>query len=86
MRRRAPEATTLAPGDAALFEALRACRLALARKDKVPPYVVASDRTLREMAELKPATKGELEGIYGFGPAKAARYGETLLSALRGTA
>src|SRR5690606_17170627 len=38
----------------ALFEALRSRRLELARRDAVPPYVVASDRTLRELAELRP--------------------------------
>jgi ATP-dependent DNA helicase RecQ len=68
---------------ATLFEALRARRLELAREEKVPPYVVASDRTLREIAELRPGSIAELEQVFGIGPAKAARYGEELLAVVR---
>jgi ATP-dependent DNA helicase RecQ len=63
----------------ALFEALRAHRLAIARSERVPPYRVASDRTLREIAELRPRTPLELEAVHGIGPAKVARYGAGLL-------
>ncbi len=84
-RGRAP-APTLDAADSALFEALRACRLDLARRGKVPPYVVASDRTLRELAELRPKSMRALEGIYGIGPAKATKYGEALLSVVRSRA
>ena len=44
----------------ALFEALRSHRLDVARREGVPPYVVASDRTLRELAVLAPRTRAEL--------------------------
>ena len=71
-------------GAAALFEALRARRLELARAERVPPYVVASDRTLRELAELRPRSMRQLETIYGIGPAKAARYGAQLLAVVGG--
>ncbi|HEX7122956.1 MAG TPA: RecQ family ATP-dependent DNA helicase [Gemmatimonadaceae bacterium] len=74
----------LDPAAQALFEALRARRLELARRDAVPPYVVASDRTLRELAEVRPRTMGQLQGIYGIGPAKATRYGEAWLAVCRG--
>jgi len=76
-------APTMKPADEALFEALRARRLELARADGVPPYVVASDRTLRELAELRPASKTALEGVFGIGPAKAAKYGDDFLSVVR---
>jgi ATP-dependent DNA helicase RecQ len=66
------------PG-AALFEALRAHRLSLARAQGVPPYVIASDRTLREMAATKPRTLDELLGVHGIGAAKAGRYGRGFL-------
>jgi ATP-dependent DNA helicase RecQ len=46
--------------------------------------VVASDRTLRELAEVRPTSVAGLENIYGIGPAKAAKYGEQLLEVLRG--
>ena len=64
---------------AAVFSALRAHRLSLSRAQGVPPYVVASDRTLREMAVLKPRTLGELMSVHGIGPAKADRYGRGFL-------
>jgi ATP-dependent DNA helicase RecQ len=83
---RQPESTSLAPADAALFEALRARRLEFARAEQVPPYVVASDRTLRELAEVKPRSLVELRTVYGIGPAKAARYGEALLAVVRSAA
>ena len=62
-------------GATALFEALRAHRLTVSRAQGVPPYVVASDRTLREIAALQPRTLAELQTVHGIGPAKAARYG-----------
>ena len=76
-------APAMTPADEALFEALRTRRLELARTDGVPPYVVASDRTLRELAELRPKTKAGLEGVFGIGPAKAAKYGDDFLAVVR---
>ena len=66
-----------------LFEALRVYRLEPARQQKVPPYVVASDRSLRDIAMLRPGTLGELELAHGIGPAKVEKYGEALLSVVR---
>ncbi|MEO6443757.1 MAG: HRDC domain-containing protein, partial [Gemmatimonadaceae bacterium] len=81
--RRRAAGPALNAADEALFEALRAHRLETARAERVPPYVVASDRTLRELAELRPQTIAALEGIYGIGPAKAAKYGEALMTVVR---
>ena len=64
----------------ALFAALRRRRLEIAREEGVPPYVVASDRTLRDVALLRPRTLDELKIAHGIGEAKAARYGERLLA------
>jgi len=76
----APRVAGTAGGeDEPLFEALRAHRLRLAREQQVPPFVVASDRTLREIAAARPATLGELTALFGIGPTKAARYGPGLL-------
>jgi len=63
----------------ALFEALRHHRLELARSRDVPPYVIASDRALRDIALLKPRTLDELELAHGIGPSKAEKYGRGLL-------
>jgi ATP-dependent DNA helicase RecQ len=62
-----------------LFAALRAYRMERARADGVPPYVVASDRTLREIALLRPHSLDELAQAHGIGPLKLERYGEALL-------
>jgi len=67
-----------------LFEALRRHRLTLARAASVPPYVVASDRALRDIAMLKPRTRAELELAHGIGPAKAEKYGDGILKIVAG--
>jgi ATP-dependent DNA helicase RecQ len=69
----------LPPEDAPLFEELRRVRLELAREDGVPPFVVASDRTLRDVARLRPRSLEDLQRAFGIGAARAARYGESLL-------
>jgi ATP-dependent DNA helicase RecQ len=66
-----------------LFEALRACRSALAKEAGVPPYVVFHDSTLREMAALKPESLGALAGISGVGTAKLERYGAAFVETIR---
>lgn len=74
-----------APLDAAAqaaFEALRATRMELAKAAGVPAYVIAHDRTLREIARLRPVGLDALQEVPGLGPAKIERYGEALLAAL----
>ncbi len=73
------------PTARALFEALRGYRLALAREQGLPPYVIASDRTLREVAELRPRTLDELQLAHGIGPHKIERYGAGLLAVVART-
>jgi ATP-dependent DNA helicase RecQ len=73
------DAGALAGQDAALFEALRHHRLLVARSQGVPPFVVAADRTLREIARARPCSLAELKLVYGIGDAKAGRYGQGLL-------
>ncbi|MFO7565385.1 MAG: RecQ family ATP-dependent DNA helicase [Enhygromyxa sp.] len=78
-----PEGTELDATASALFEQLRAHRLEVAKAEEVPPYVVASDRTLREVALLRPQSLQELQQAHGIGPTKAERYGEGLLDVIR---
>lgn len=66
-----------------LFEALRAWRLAKAKEQKVPPYVIGSDRTLREIALMRPKTESDLALVHGIGPAKITKYGEAILTVVR---
>jgi ATP-dependent DNA helicase RecQ len=72
-------AEALGDRDRALFDALRGYRLKRASASGVPPYVVASDRTLREIAAQRPRTIDELLVIHGIGPSRARRYGKGLL-------
>lgn len=67
------------PEDQELFEALRQLRLELARRQKVPPYVVFSDRTLIEMAVARPGSETALREVHGVGDAKLERYGQVFL-------
>ncbi len=78
-RQAKPEAEGLDQAGALLFEALRRYRLELSRVQGVPPYVIASDRALRELAQLRPTTLAELQLAHGIGPAKAKKYGHDLL-------
>jgi ATP-dependent DNA helicase RecQ len=71
------------PEERALFDALRAHRLELAREQGVPPYVIAHDRTLRDLARQRPGTPEALLLVDGVGPAKAKRYGEAWLAVVR---
>ena len=64
------------------FDALKAWRLARAREDDVPAYLVFHNTTLEEIAARKPRTLSELAAVPGVGPAKLERYGEGVLAAL----
>jgi ATP-dependent DNA helicase RecQ len=79
-----PPAGPLAEGDESLFQALRAHRLALAREAGVAPYVIASDRSLRDLAAQRPRDLGQLLDVYGFGQTRAERYGAGFLAVVAG--
>jgi ATP-dependent DNA helicase RecQ len=76
-------AKALSARDAALFEALRAYRAGIAREEGVPPYVVAPDRTLIEIAVLRPRSPEELRSARGMGPGRVASYGEAILKVVK---
>jgi DNA helicase-2/ATP-dependent DNA helicase PcrA len=63
-------------------ERLRAWRLARAREDGVPPYVVFHDTVLHAIADAQPKSLGDLSEIAGVGPAKLERYGDAVLALL----
>jgi ATP-dependent DNA helicase RecQ len=70
--------------DPALFESLRAWRRAEADERGVPPYIIFSDRTLREIARARPGTLTELREVYGVGDAKLEAFGNAVLAVLGG--
>ena len=72
--------------DQQLFERLRALRARLAKEQNVPPYVIFPDKTLTEMAIVKPASEGQLLDISGIGQAKLTRYGELFLNEISNSA
>jgi ATP-dependent DNA helicase RecQ len=66
--------------EAALFDALKAWRKTTSAAQGVPAYVVFHDRTLAEIARLRPGSIGALQQVTGVGESKLARYGEELLA------
>ncbi len=69
--------------DQALFEKLRILRKEIASTHAVPPYVIFSDRTLREMCRSLPETLLDMRRIAGVGDQKLAQYGELFTSRIR---
>ncbi len=74
--------TRVAPENAALLDALKALRMKLATAAKLPPYVVAQDRTLIELAEKRPQSEAALHDVTGLGASKIARYGAAFLAVI----
>ena len=65
-----------------LFEELRKLRAELAKKRSVPPYVVASDKTLRDMCLRIPFTEAEMLNVNGMGEKKVQQYGAVFMEKL----
>jgi ATP-dependent DNA helicase RecQ len=80
---RSAEERATAPASKGLFEALRAVRRKLADEEGVPAFVIFSDKTLSEMARLRPSDLAGLLEVHGVGDHKLRRYGERFLEVLR---
>jgi ATP-dependent DNA helicase RecQ len=65
--------------DEGLFEKLRALRKRLADERGVPPYIIFSDVSLRQMARLYPAAEGEFSRVSGVGQQKLREFGAVFL-------
>ena len=88
--RRTPDVSTPAvgsyvpdDGDEVLFQKLRALRLDIARELGKPPYIVFSDKTLRDMVRVKPITDDQFLAVNGVGESKLKQYGERFMAAIR---
>lgn len=66
-----------------LFEALRELRTDLASEAGVPPYVVFSDSTLKEMSQQRPQNRLAFLEIKGVGQSKLDKYGEAFLAVIK---
>jgi ATP-dependent DNA helicase RecQ len=84
--RREPPTALAGEADQALLAALKALRSKLAQAQRVPAYVVFSDRTLIELAIHRPASPRAMREIHGVGDTKLERYGEAFLEIVRGHA
>ncbi len=78
----ATSATTPASSNPHMFEQLRTWRAATARAERVPPYIIFLDSTLREIASVLPASLDALAEIKGVGRSKLERYGAQVLRLL----
>ncbi len=81
---RAAHEEALGPEGAALFERMRALRRLIAEKLHVPPYVVFSDATLRDLVQVRPRDADQLLLVKGIGEHKRERYGAPFLALLEG--
>lgn len=67
---------------AALFEKLRSVRTELAAEKSVPPYIICSDKTLKDICAKLPRDKEQLADVYGMGEQKIQNYGEAFVTAV----
>ena len=65
-----------------LFQKLRALRTEIAREEKVPPYIVFSDKTLIAMSKAVPRDKSQMLSVSGVGEFKYDKYGERFLACI----
>lgn len=69
--------------DTDLFNHLKAVRLDMARKRNIPPFIIFSDASLKEMAQKKPKTEEEMLEVKGVGDKKLIQYGDIFLAEIR---
>ena len=83
--RKKKKAGALTEAEEELFERLRALRMEIAKEEKVPPYIVFSDKTLMNMCAARPRTREEMLAVSGVGEFKFRKYGERFLRAVMET-
>ena len=71
------------PSDNNLYEILRDVRKSLADLHDVPPFRIFPNRSLREMARMKPRSADDMRYVYGVGERRLERYGKAFLDAIR---
>lgn len=68
----------------ALFELLRTGRMELAREQSVPPFIICSDKTLKDMCAKLPRNSADMETVYGMGAQKIQSYGAAFAEIIDG--
>jgi ATP-dependent DNA helicase RecQ len=80
--RKGAASESLSTADRPVFEALRDWRAGVAKEQGMPAYIVFGDATLRALAEHRPSTLDELDGITGIGAKKREAYGAAVLEVI----
>lgn len=73
----------IAVEDNSLFVVLKSLRKSISERENVPPYIVFSDSTLREMSEYCPLDEEAMLNIKGVGETKLKKYGEEFLQSIK---
>lgn len=85
-KRKKPEVTKMADErevNSDLFAGLKKLRSAISREEKVPAYIIFSDKSLKEMASELPVTENAFLAISGVGMNKMEHYGEEFMEVIR---
>jgi ATP-dependent DNA helicase RecQ len=69
--------------DVEIYDRLRELRSQIASQKGIPPYIVFSDKTLKDLSAKKPTSKEEMLEVHGIGEVKFERYGEAFLEVLQ---
>jgi ATP-dependent DNA helicase RecQ len=81
-----PQGDLLGAADAALYQELRVWRAEVADVAGIPVFMILTNRQLRDIVRLRPASLAALGGISGIGQARLQKYGRVLLERVRGGA
>ena len=81
-KKKTKDTFALSEMDYNLFEELRKLRMELAKSEHIPPYIVFSDKSLKEMSAKKPKTREAFLEINGVGENKCEKYGERFLAVI----
>jgi ATP-dependent DNA helicase RecQ len=68
--------------DVEMYDRLRELRTEIAAEKGIPPYIVFSDKTLKDLSSRQPQSKEEMLEVHGIGEVKFERYGEAFLKLL----
>jgi len=66
-----------------IFDRLRELRKEIASENRVPPYIIFSDKTLKELSNIMPMNKEEMLNVHGIGEVKFKRYGQAFLKLIK---
>ena len=84
--RKGAASESLGAADRPVFESLREWRAGVAKEQGMPAYIVFGDATLRALAEHRPTTLDDLDGITGIGAKKREAYGAAVLEVIAASA